>query len=411
MPLKRLLFFSVMLILSVALSIAGDTITVSFQDLEDMAKTNSPQIRTINEIYNLQILDNKIQKQWSNPEIETEIENVKNDFDREREYTLALSKNFSFPWTRHYLRAGLKEQSTASKQKKQADYIKTFAGLKTAYILLKLMESQIEHYEGLSKIIENAELTAANRQSEGAISGLEHQLIQMSLLNLKSQLLNTYRKKRELTDVFKLAMGFSADQDVQLTSVIGFKNVSLDSNNTFIHLFTTTPEFLHHQSLISAQKRKIQLERTNILPGFQLSGGYKQVNTDLKGFVVGLSMPLPLLNTNRPQIRKSERELNLLNLKLDVLKKDRIIKIKTQIKSIREFMEFLQVNSGHIQDTQSVMQNLVYSYREGWIPLGDVLDGVQVLAESVNSYYVQLGQYYENIFQLEALTGKNLIEF
>jgi len=411
MSLKRSLFLSVMLILFVSLSFAGETITISFQDLEDMAVKNSPQIQTIDEIYNLQILDNKIEKQWSNPEIEAELEKMKNDFDREQEYTLALSKHFMFPWSRHYLHTGLKEQSTASLQKKQAEYIKTFAGLKTAYIKLQLMDSQIGHYEGLGQIIENAALTAANRQSEGTISGLDLQLIQMSLLNLRSQLLNTNQKRRELADKFKISMGFADHQNVQLTSAIKFKTIGLDSNDTLINLFTTTPEFLFHQSLISAQKKKIQMEKANILPGFHLSGGYKQVNTDLKGVVVGLSMPLPLLNTNRPQIQKRKRELNLLNLQLDVLKKDRTTKIKTKIKTIREFMEFLQVNSGHIQNTQSVMQSLVYSYQEGWIPLGDVLDGVQVLAESVNSYYEQLGLYYENIFHLEALTGKKLIEF
>jgi len=411
MSFKNFIFLIVLFLFSVPLISSGETIPVSFQNLEDMARKNSPYIQTIDEIYNLQLLDNKIQKQWSNPEIEAELENVQNDFNQEQEYTLALSKNFSFPWAGYYLRAGLKEQSTASLQKKQADYIKTFAGLKTAYIMLKLLDSQIEHYEGLSQVIDNAAQTAANRKSEGSISGLEHQLIQMSLLNLRSQLLNTFQKKRELTDEFKLSMGFSANQDVQLTSAIEFKNANLDSNETFINLFTNTPEYLHHQYLISAQKRKIQMEKANILPGFQLSGGYKQVNTDFKGFVVGLSMPLPLLNTKRPQIRKSERELNLLNLQLDMLKKQRTIKVRTQIKTILEFMSFLQLNSQHIQETQNVMQNLVYSYQEGWIPLGDVLDGVQVLAESVNSYYEQLGQYYENIFQLETLTGKKLIKF
>ena len=47
-----------------------------------------------------------------------------------------------------------------------------------------------------------------------------------------------------------------------------------------------------------ALEKDIGLEKGNIFPSLSVAGGYKNVEDEFTGFVIGLSMPIPVLNRN-----------------------------------------------------------------------------------------------------------------
>jgi hypothetical protein len=52
--------------------------------------------------------------------------------------------------------------------------------------------------------------------------------------------------------------------------------------------------------------------------------------------------------------------------------------------------------------------DLALSYREGWIDLGDFLEGIRIYAEGIESYFDMLENYNNIVFELERLTEQEL---
>ena len=49
--------------------------------------------------------------------------------------------------------------------------------------------------------------------------------------------------------------------------------------------------------------------------------------------------------------------------------------------------------------------------QEGWISLHELLNAIQIEVTGLADYYSQLSGYYSDLFELEAITGRTLVEF
>jgi hypothetical protein len=65
--------------------------------------------------------------------------------------------------------------------------------------------------------------------------------------------------------------------------------------------------------------------------------------------------------------------------------------------------------SSRFDSDPPLAESLFYSYREGSISMDTFLNGIQILASSMEAYYRDLEEYYMNILRLESITGTELI--
>ena len=57
------------------------------------------------------------------------------------------------------------------------------------------------------------------------------------------------------------------------------------------------------------------------------------------------------------------------------------------------------------------IKNMVAAYREGIWSLPDLLNAIQMVSENKIKYIEQLTSYYQAVFELEAISGQQLVTF
>jgi outer membrane protein TolC len=384
---------------------------ISFDQLSEFAIKHSPEAKVMEQTYNLNVTEGQLDLQWSNPLIGYSQEFVKDQSREEREQYLIVSKQFEMPWVYSLRRKSWEFESEAAEYKKEQK-LKDFIGeVKTGYADIKLMEEQVEGLNHVKKLITNVSEIAKNQLEEGAISGVEHHFIQMALFNVNSRLLQLEQKKHLLEGEWKAKIGVDETDAVYITTKIDFKPVVVKSTDYYLSLIPTTLGFQQRDKMKEAIQKRIKLERMRVFPYFDLFAGYKRINPDLNGYVVGIALPLPILNTNKPQIRKQKIERDLIESDLVSYRLQLQQQIKTKLNAIQEYLGSLEEITPQLASVKERIGRIFFSYKEGQISLVEALNATQIYSESIEQYYEQLRNYYRNIFQLEAMINRQLVTF
>ena len=126
--------------------------------------------------------------------------------------------------------------------------------------------------------------------------------------------------------------------------------------------------------------------------------------------MVGLTLPLPIFNQNRAQVEIEQVSFSNLNTDITVFRNQISGQIEVQKKMIRTYESLFQNNLVQGKNNSDDLSQILSSFEEGWIDLSVMLNSVQIYHGFIQSYNEQLLNYYQAIFNLEALVGKRLIK-
>ncbi len=381
-------------------------LNIAFSDLPDFTRQHSPYYHQISREYQKRQQDEKIGLQLTNPELEWETENLRDEHSKARdsEMNLKIKKQLSMPW----LYAGKKTEwkylmNSAWYAKKQNE-LDVLASLKTGYIRIQLVDEKIRDLQHFFTVLEKATDITQNRKTEGAISGLESDVLTLSLKNLGAKLVMLKNHRREVSSSWKVDMGIKTQETIQLVTPVIFFPVNLDS------IAVDRMENFSIKTLraeIMAQKFNVKQQKMSFFPHITAFGGYKRAAKTMDGYVAGVSVPLPVFNLNKPGIQRAEIEKLRLDTALSIHRqtvKERVENLKSHIISLAEFLY-------HAEPDENIVKNLVYSYHEGWLSLNGLLSSSKVYAHAVDQYYDLLMLYFEHLFELETLVNKELVRF
>jgi outer membrane protein TolC len=385
------------------------SIPIAFKDLPQLLEESSPQIKIINAEKSIIETKRELSLQWSNPELIYEREQVENSETRLTEQMAYLSKSFSLPW--NYWKAGdmWEDNLNAADLDRQQSTNLLLASARTEYVRLNLLKALAENQTELRKILNDLNKTISARQEEGAISQLEETLLSMSIFGVEADILGTQREFRLAMNNFKQILGIEPNVGVVISSVIRFKIIQTDSLNK-PDMLKKHPGLLAHQTRISALDRRVSLEKGRILPSISLQGGYKKIDPGWEGYTLGFSLPLPLLNWNRPQIEEQKIQRNIQSVKTTIYRQKIQSQIDNFIETIQGSIELLQVHSIELQNFK-IVDDLLSMYRENVFSLPELLNAIQVYRDSSRQYTAHLTIYYRTVFEIEALSGRQLVTF
>jgi outer membrane protein TolC len=398
-----------MLLLVMGLSVfAESTVHLRFSDLNGFLD-NSPTGQLLLSQRDASVAQAKAALQWTNPELEAEHEALNSDFENETENTIVIGKSFMTPWTAAAHRKARKLDIEAAQFNLQQQQLYLLADWKTTYVELQLKQKLQNELLLFSRQIEQVSTISADRREQGTMSGLNNKLLHMSVFNIKAAMLHLNSDIRKMSADYKTQLGLENTTVLSLDTNIEFFAADLSSIRMEKAL-GASPQLASRQLRMTSAQKKVALEKGNVVPEFHLTGGYKQVNDNLKGSVFGLSIPLPILSLNRASIQQAQAELTSTSIEYDLLKNELINQIQEATVLIQESQALLDDYANTFQ-ASDVMSNLIFSFQEGWITLTDLFSGIEVYAGAIESYYSHLAHYYKNIFQLEALTGQELVPF
>lgn len=396
-----------LLVIGVAGLARAETIRISFDELDGLAQSKSPGSRIIEYEFIAKLAQRDQKLQWSNPELSYDREDV----DATEEYQLTLGKRFAMPWAHLKKQSAWNQRVNSARLMRDAQTIEQLADLKSGYVTVRIRQQYLARLEQLRSVLADASHVASTRHTEGNLSGVEEHLIQMTVISLNASYQNARQRQREAVARWRATMGFSADDSLLLTSDIDYHEIELQPAYHYAGLIESHPGARARQTMHQALAKQASAERAAFIPSVELYGGYKKINPDYDGYVAGISLSLPLFNRNGAEARRYEAESNIAALEADLYRTQVVGRIEALTHSIAELQGMLATVAGHFQEDLQALNTLFYSYEEGWLTLSELLNAIQIEVAGLEDYYSQLIRYYENLFELESLTGESLVKF
>ena len=387
------------------LSAPGAEIRVGFGDIPAMAISQSPLSLILDDDLSLARAERDLAVRWTNPSLVWEMEEVGDDDVKSREWVVALEKEFAMPWSYAKKRSGSNLRLESSRLDWEASRWHLISHMRHGYVTLKLRDIEVGILEVFEEIIGDASRVITDRKEQGTVSGIEKRLIDMSLISVRARMVVSRLERREVMDEWKTAMGIPAEDTVVLVSELDLAADWLSSNSMPAG---GTFEVESRRLAVEALEKDIGLEKGDIFPSLSVAGGYKNVDDEFTGFVIGLSMPIPVLNRNSGGIDRATAEHRKAQVELSLYETVRERHLSRLMLAARDESDLLKRYHGDFTLIEEHVKDLALSYKEGWIDLGDFLEGIRTYAEGIESYFDMLEDYNDIVFELERLTEREL---
>lgn len=401
------LFFVVAYLAIAGTTLGADSLTIRFTELENWARTRSLGAADIAASLGLVEADRDIDLQPSNPELGIDRQNV----DGSKETGITLGKTFEMPWVSLRRRAAWSERLRSAEYTAEERRTLLLSDLKTGYATLRLLDARLSRLAHIREVLTDASHVATTRHSEGHLSGVENHLIQMTVISLQTENQRTTAERRAIETQWRALLGAAPEQRIALSTSVDFAPVSLGDPEGYARQVEDRPGYQSRRSLQQALTMHAGSERARFIPSFNLYGGYKSIGPDNDGYVIGISLSLPFLNTNRASARRFDLERQIASNEAVRFRSEQLGRISSLIASINEAKETLALSHDHFKEDMEALDDLLFSYEEGWLTLSELLNAVQIEVTGLTDYFDHLVRYYQNIFELEAITGETLVLF
>ena len=382
----------------------ADTLTIPFTKLEDYAERESAQAVILDRQLKLISAERDEALQWSNPEIA---------FDREdvglAENQFTLGKTFEVPWAYWRNRASWRTRVDAANSAHESGTRQLLANLKTDYVRLRLLDDQLDRLSHLEAIIPDVSRVIASRRTEGHISGIDEQLVRMVLVTLHTARQQALRTRGEVDAEWRALMGIEPETPVRLSTPIPFRTVAVESSASYAVAVESNPGYQSRRLQSDFFRSQAGVAKGRFIPSVGLYGGYKEIELNETGYVLGVSLTLPLFNRSGAQARQHEIRAELANREADAFRIQATMRVDGLVKSINASQAAMS-SIGELPEGSDLTSALLQSYEEGWISLHELLNAIQVTVTGLTDYHEQLAALYADVFELEAITGKSVIE-
>lgn len=157
---------------------------------------------------------------------------------------------------------------------------------------------------------------------------------------------------------------------------------------------------------LEIQQTKIRSEKANALPDLDLGAGLKRSEIPGNTFQVELSIPLPIFDRNKGNIKSAVSGLEHAQLGLKAVE----LQLRTDISNLQSELETLIseikiLNDDIIPEAQNAYKIITEGYLNGRYTYLDVVDSQEMWFLSREQYLDELKEYHQNIFELDRLTG------
>lgn len=382
-------------------------IGIRFDEIETYLQTASPRARIIDQELAMVAAERDEATQWSNPTVAYDHENV----DLLSERTAILAKHFEKPFSQAAWREGWATRVRAAEIRGQQADADLLAELRTGYVRLRLLASYLDRVDKLDDLVDVASAIARSRYEDGHLSGLDSQLLQLTALSVNIYRQQILQKRYEFGAAWRAEMGLPPEAAVRLTTPVRYRSFDLADAEQYLARLDTLPGIRGQTVLVQALDKQAEAAQPDIIPAFGVFGGYKHFENGPQGWVVGLAVDLPLFDRKAGTARRlaaehaiAEHELNISHARIRA-------EIVYLVALIREAERTLSAFVENLGEFENLTDTLLISYREGSLDLVGFFNAIEIEVGALESFYTEVGVYYQNLFRLEALTGTRIVHY
>lgn len=279
------------------------------------------------------------------------------------------------------------------------------------YLNVLASQDQLALELELVSLAEKVHTTVSELVQAGEISPIQEKRSQVVLSQTK---INLERSKRELEAAKKILSSSWGTNEPQFDEVKGNLN-SISPIPTFKKLkdlLNENPDIARWVTEMEQREAALKLEKANAIPDPFISGGYRHISEkDDNAFVIGLSIPIPILDRNQGAISAAARRLN------KAVEEQRNAEVVVNAALARAYKtlsasyeEVILLKDDVLPEAQSAYESIFEGYREGKFALLDVLVAQRTVFDARLQYIEALLSYHSSRANVERLTGTPIEE-
>jgi outer membrane protein TolC len=400
---------SLFILLLCATTSPAQVIEVDINKIKQLSEQYSPQWQQFENRLTYSARGEQAAAARLNPSIAYDLEYLDSGFDTEYEHYLYLHKEVRLPGHYRNLRERRDSRISQAEFEMESSRAEWMAATRLGFIRILLNKHEIERLDLLKSNVDQLAEASLRRADEGETAGLDDQLLQMGRYTLQARIDEKQLETDRLITLWKNRMGFDAETEVQFNGDFADKRIDLPGSADLITLLDDSPQARADRQAVQSAYLETAFAQSSRLPSVELTAGYKQLNSSWHGFLVGIALPLPLLNSNRDAILQARALETLEQTELTLAQLERNQNTLQLMAALREYEEKLDQTPEYLNNPDQFMDRLLISYREGAISINDFLNSLGLLADVYQTKYSRLSGYYSMILELEAMTGREFV--
>ena len=284
---------------------------------------------------------------------------------------------------------------------------------KTVLSYLQVLASQ-ERYSIELKLLNLAEkvhTTASEQAQAGESSPIQEKMSQIQLFRTKIEFERT-RRELEASKRVLASMWYGGEPQFKVAKGNLYSISPIPTFENLQALLSENPEIARWATEIEQKEATIKLEQANAIPDPFVSGGYRHISeSNDNAFVVGLSIPIPILNRNQGSISEARHRLKKAveeqkNAEV-VVNTALAVAFQTLSASYKEAMLLKDIV---LPEAESLYELTFEGYREGEFPLLNVLIAQKIVFDTELQYIDVLLSYHGSRANVERLIGTPIEE-
>ncbi len=283
----------------------------------------------------------------------------------------------------------------------------------TTLSYIKVLAAQ-EEYKLELKLVELAQKVhsvVSERARAGEISPIQEKMSQVALSGTKIKLEQS-RRELEASKRILTSMWNGTEPKFNVAEGNLYSISPIPTYESLSALLSDNPEIARWSSEIEQRRATIKLEKANAIPDPFISGGYRHISErNDNAFVVGLSIPIPVLNRNQGAIAEARRRLNKAveqQQSAETLANRALAEAYENLSA--SYDEAMILKDTVLPEAESAYELIFEGYREGEFPLLNVLVAQKAIFNAKLQYIEALLLYHSSVANVERLTATPLEE-
>jgi cobalt-zinc-cadmium efflux system outer membrane protein len=334
--------------------------------------------------------------------------------DGDRDYdesVVSLNQTFEIGGQRGLRRDAAGRAADAVGALLEAERLRLGFEVRRAFLLAALAEGNLDRLEESARVVRQVEQAGQARFEEGDISDFDRQRLQIERARYEDLLA---RARLDLTQAGRdLTLLVSPDSIAANVILLPLQPLDSLAAPRVISVRDTAPPGTAKRPDVRAARAEVEAARHTLalagrerIPDVTVSGGYKDQADGFHGAVIGLSVPIPLLDRNAGRIAEARAELSSALARADLVSRRAEMEIRRAWETYRSLaLRIDQIDRDLLSGAVGLLETARVAYAEGEMTLVELLDAAEAYRASRELATDLHARYLIAIYDLERATG------
>ncbi|MFB6345109.1 MAG: TolC family protein [bacterium] len=293
------------------------------------------------------------------------------------------------------------------KRRYEATKLDALAEASQAFYGVLAAKRRVELRKELNQLAKKGFKTVSQQVESGKVSSLEKTKAQVEKSKTQIALNRARRELDAAKQELASSWGKGEPENFSAKGILPLPD-KLHPLSEYQKKLTDNPVYELARQKIDQREQSVQLANARSVPNVTFGGGYKSHNfTDDHSFIVNMTLPIPLFDTNQGNIKSAKNELQSAKNNLDSIETKLMTRLKSHYENLQATHQALTgLKNDVIPGAKRAYEASLKGFKAGKFDYLDVLDAQRTLFENRIQYVRSLKEFHRTQAEVKRLTAE-----